>query len=134
MRLQLKEPAIVCVLGLRVNWCYVDGEDLQMQVLFVSYIIVDEASGNYLKKLIADYLDSKMSKGMALEFEKEFNLDANQLKKNSNQRVNSKMYIASFAKFMFDFKDEKYIKKIIKKVFQDFFKCRALPCKITREI
>jgi hypothetical protein len=63
-----------------------------------------------------------MPKGIALEFEKEFNLDANQLKKNSNQRVNSKMYLASFAKFMFDFKDEKYIKKIIKKIIKKVFK------------
>jgi hypothetical protein len=72
-----------------------------------------------------------MPKGIVLEFEKEFNLDANQLKKNSNQRVNSKMYITSFAKFMFDFKDEKYIKKIIKKVFKISLSVVLYPAKLT---
>jgi hypothetical protein len=28
---------------------------------------------------------------------------------------------------MFDYKDEKYIKRLIKKGFQEFFKCRVLP-------
>ena len=43
------------------------------------------------------------------------------------------MYLASFAKFMFDFKEDKYIKKIIKKGFQEFFKYRILPYNKTSE-
>jgi hypothetical protein len=43
------------------------------------------------------------------------------------------MYLASFAKFMFDFKEDKYIKKIIKKGFQEFFKYRVLPYNKTSE-
>ena len=37
------------------------------------------------------------------------------------------MYLASFAKFMFEFKEDKYIKKIIKRGFNEFFKYRILP-------
>ena len=37
------------------------------------------------------------------------------------------MYLASFAKFMFDFKDNAYIKGIITHGFQEFFKYRVLP-------
>ncbi len=39
------------------------------------------------------------------------------------------MYLASFAKFMFEFKEESYIKELIKKGYQEFFKYRVIPLK-----
>jgi len=36
------------------------------------------------------------------------------------------MYLASFAKFMFEFKDENYIKRLMKKGFREFFETRVL--------
>ncbi|TXD48913.1 N-acetylglucosamine kinase [Polaribacter sp. IC073] len=123
-----KEPAMVCILGTGSNSCYFDGEEMQMLVPSLGYILMDEASGNYFgKKLIVDYFYKKMPKAIATAFEKEFNLDADHIKKNIYKEVNPNMYLASFAKFMFDYKDEKYIKRIIKKGFQEFFKCRVLP-------
>jgi N-acetylglucosamine kinase-like BadF-type ATPase len=123
-----KEPAMVCILGTGSNSCYFDGEKMKMLVPSLGYILMDEASGNYFgKKLIVDYFYNKMPKSIASEFEKEFNLDPDAIKRNIYKEVNPNMYLASFAKFMFDFKDEKYIKRIIKKGFQEFFKCRVLP-------
>jgi hypothetical protein len=43
------------------------------------------------------------------------------------------MYLASFAKFMFDFKDEKYVRRLMKKGFKNFFKYRILPYKLHQE-
>ena len=129
-----KEPAMVCILGTGSNSCYFDGEKMEMLVPSLGYILMDEASGNYFgKKLIVDYYYGKMPKAIALEFEKEFNLDADYIKKNIYKEVNPNMYLASFAKFMFDYKDEKYIKRLIKKGFQEFFKYRVLPYNITNE-
>ena len=129
-----KEPAMVCILGTGSNSCYFDGEKMQMLVPSLGYILMDEASGNYFgKKLIIDYFYQKMPKSIALEFEKEFNLDPDYIKRNVYKEVNPNMYLASFAKFMFDFKDEKYIKRIIKKGFQEFFKYRVLPYQIDGE-
>ena len=123
-----KEPAMVCILGTGSNSCYFDGENIEMLAPSLGYILMDEASGNYFgKKLIVDYFYKKMPKNICLEFEKEFNLDADHIKKNIYKEVNPNMYLASFAKFMFEFKDEKYIKRLIKKGFQEFFKCRVLP-------
>jgi N-acetylglucosamine kinase-like BadF-type ATPase len=129
-----KDPAIVCILGTGSNSCYFDGEDLQMLSPSLGYILMDEASGNYFgKKLIVDYFYKKMPKSIALEFEKEFNVEVDHIKKNIYKEANPNMYLASFAKFMFDFKDEKYIKRMIKKGFQEFFKCRILPYNKTAE-
>lgn len=123
-----KEPAMVCILGTGSNSCYFDGEKMQMLVASLGYILMDEASGNYFgKKLVVDYFYNKMPKRIAFEFEKEFNLNPDYIKKNIYQEANPNMYLASFAKFMFEFKDEKYIKRIIKKGFQQFFKYRVLP-------
>ena len=89
---------------------------------------MDEASGNYFGKLLLrEYYYDKMSKVMAQKFEAEFNLETDHVKKNLYRMPNPNMYLASFAKFMFEFKEEKYIKRIIKRGFQEFFQYRILP-------
>ncbi len=128
------DPALVCILGTGSNSCYYDGKNIEMLVPSLGYILMDEASGNYFgKKLLIDYFYNKMPKRIAEKFEEEFNLDADYIKKNIYREPNPNMFLASFAKFMFDFKEDKYIKKIIKKGFQVFFKYRVLPYNKTSE-
>ena len=129
-----KNPAIVCILGTGSNSCYFDGNSIQMLAPSLGYILMDEASGNYFgKKLIIDYYYNRMPKPIAEKFNKEFNLEADHIKKNLYRESNPNMYLATFAKFMFEFKDEKYIKRTIKKGFQEFFKYRILPYNKTIE-
>ncbi|WP_299056599.1 N-acetylglucosamine kinase [uncultured Polaribacter sp.] len=129
-----KEPALVCILGTGSNSCYYNGENLEMLTPSLGYILMDEASGNYFgKKLLIDYFYNKMPSKIAEKFNKEFNLEADYIKKNLYREPNPNMYLASFAKFMFDFKEEKYIKRIIKKGFQEFFKFRVIPYNKTAE-
>lgn len=123
-----KEPAIVCILGTGSNSCYFDGEQMHMKVASLGYSIMDEASGNYFgRQLVRDFYYEKMPKRISEAFNSQFNLDADYIKFNLYRQPNPNMYLASFAKFMFDFKEDKYVKKIIKKGFQEFFKCRILP-------
>jgi N-acetylglucosamine kinase-like BadF-type ATPase len=123
-----KEPAIICILGTGSNSCYFDGENLHTKSASLGYILMDEASGNYFGKLLLrDYYYNKMPKAIAEKFENEFNLEADHIKENLYRKPNPNMYLATFAKFMFEFKDEKYIKRIIKRGFQEFFKYRILP-------
>jgi N-acetylglucosamine kinase-like BadF-type ATPase len=129
-----KEAGLVCILGTGSNSCYFDGEHVHMKTASLGYILMDEASGNYFGKvLLRDYFYNKMPKAIAEKFNEEFNLDADYIKKNLYRTPNPNMYLASFAKFMFDFKEEKYIKRIIKKGFQEFFKYRILPFNKTAE-
>ena len=123
-----KKPAIVCILGTGSNSCYFDGKNIKMLVPSLGYILMDEASGNYFgKQLLRDYFYNQMPLGIAQEFKKEFNLDPDYIKKNLYRETNPNMYLASFAKFMFDFKENPYIKDIITCGFQEFFKYRILP-------
>ena len=128
------KPALVCILGTGSNSCYYNGEQMEMMTASLGYILMDEASGNYFgKKLIVDYYYHKMPKKIAEKFQNEFDLDADHIKKNLYRVPNPNMYLATFTKFMFEFKEEKYIKKIIKKGFQEFFKYRILPYNKTAE-
>lgn len=123
-----KNPSIVCILGTGSNSCYFNGLTMEMLVPSLGYILMDEASGNYFgKKLIRDFYYDKMPKTIAKKFKQSFNLDADVIKHNLYKETNPNMYLASFAKFMFDYKDEKYVKKLIKKGFVEFFKYRILP-------
>lgn len=129
-----KSPALVCILGTGSNSCYYNGEDLEMLVPSLGYILMDEASGNYFgKQLIRDFYYQKMPKRIAEEFDKQYTLEADTIKMHLYRETNPNMYLATFAKFMFEFKDDKYIKKIIKKGFQEFFKYRVLPYGKTAE-
>ncbi|WP_348667717.1 N-acetylglucosamine kinase [uncultured Polaribacter sp.] len=129
-----KDPAVVCILGTGSNSCYFDGKDLHMLAPSLGYILMDEASGNYFgKKLIVDYFYKKMPNDIRSKFEKEFDLDADHLKKYIYREANPNMFLATFAKFMFDFKEEKYVKRLIKKGFQEFFKYRILPYHLGQE-
>jgi N-acetylglucosamine kinase-like BadF-type ATPase len=122
------KPAIVCILGTGSNSCYFDGDQIHMKAASLGYIIMDEASGNYFgKRLLRAYYYERMPKGIAQKFESQFNLEADFIKKNLYREQNPNMYLATFAQFMFEFKEDKYVKKIIRKGFQEFFKYRVLP-------
>ena len=127
-------PAMVCILGTGSNSCYFDGEQIHMKVASLGYILMDEASGNYFgKRLIRDYYYGLMPKYMVQKFEKDFRLDVDTIKSNLYQEPNPNMYLATFAKFMFDFKEEKYVRRLMKKGFEKFFKYRILPYELSKE-
>ena len=122
------KPAIVCILGTGSNSCYFDGEKLHMKTASLGYTLMDEASGNYFgKRLLRDFYYDKMPKKIAQRFKEQFELDIDIVKFNLYRQPNPNMYLSTFAKFMFDFKDDKYIKKMIKKGFLKFFEYRILP-------
>ncbi|CAA0178679.1 conserved hypothetical protein [Tenacibaculum maritimum] len=123
-----KKPALVCILGTGSNSCYFDGNSMEMNAESLGYSLMDEASGNYFGKLLLrDFYYQKMPKKMLFAFNQQFNTDVDFVKDNLYLQPNPNRYLASFAKFMFDFKEDKYIKKLIKKGFQEFFKYRVLP-------
>lgn len=127
-----KAPAIVCILGTGSNSCYFDGSKAHMLVPSLGYTLMDEASGNYFgKQLIIDYYYKTMPAHIATKFEEAFNLEADYLKKHLYRAANPNMFLASFAKFMFEFKEEMYIRNLIEKGFQVFFNYRILPYKKT---
>ena len=119
------EPGIVCILGTGSNSCYFDGDQVQMTIPSLGYILMDEASGNYFgKKLIRDYFYKKMPENLRKEFGRKFNLEADVIKLNLYKKENPNTYLASFAQFMFANERGDYFNDVLKKGIKDFFKNR----------
>lgn len=117
------EEAIVSILGTGSNCSYFDGKVLHQKVQSLGYIIMDDCSGNVFgKELIRKYYFNKMPKELAVEFEKEYNLDADYIKNKLYKEPNPNAYLATFAKFLIQNKEHEFCKKIIFKGMKSFVK------------
>lgn len=117
------EKAIVSILGTGSNCSYFDGKILHQKVQSLGYIIMDDCSGNVFgKELIRKYYFNKMPKELALEFEKEYNLDPDFIKSKLYKEPNPNAYLATFAKFLIQHKETEFCKKIILKEMKSFVK------------
>lgn len=122
------DPAIVCIIGTGSNSCYFDGQKVHQNVASLGYILMDEASGNYFgKRLIRDFYYKNMPQHIAQKFQSNYNLDADFIKKNLYRESDPNAYLATFAKFLLDNKDDDYVQLLMKKGFEKFFKYRILP-------
>ncbi|WP_306350208.1 N-acetylglucosamine kinase [Flavobacterium sp. '19STA2R22 D10 B1'] len=115
------EKAIVSILGTGSNCSYFDGETLHQKVQSLGYIAMDDCSGNHFgKQLIRGYYFGKMPKNLALQFEQEYDLDADSIKNNLYKRPNPNAYLATFAKFLIQHKDNDFCQKIIFEAMESF--------------
>ncbi len=116
-----EEPAIVCILGTGSNCSYWDGSQLFQKVTSLGYILMDDCSGNYFgRKLLRDYYYHKIPTKLAAKFAEEYDLDADVIKNYLYKQPNPNTYLATFAKFVIQNKDEAYCQKIIRGGMQLF--------------
>lgn len=103
VRAVTREEGIICILGTGSNSCYFDGENMEQPIPSLGYAIMDEAGGFYFgRELLIDYFYKRMPKVLAGEFEKKYNLDANEIKINLYQKPQPNAYVASFSQFIFE--------------------------------
>lgn len=115
------EKAIVSILGTGSNCSYFDGNVLHQKVQSLGYIAMDDCSGNrFGRHLIRAYYFNKMPKELAVEFEEEYNLDADYIKHNLYKEPNPNAYLATFAKFLIKHKDSDFCKEFIQFEMENF--------------
>ncbi|MBF6609484.1 MAG: N-acetylglucosamine kinase [Flavobacterium sp.] len=113
--------AIVAILGTGSNCSFYDGSELHQAVQSLGYIAMDDCSGNQFgRHLIRAYYFNKMPADLARKFEKAYDLDADVIKHNLYKEPNPNAYLATFAKFLIEHKDESFIQKIIFESMEDF--------------
>ncbi|KGO80832.1 N-acetylglucosamine kinase [Flavobacterium beibuense] len=119
-----KEKSIICILGTGSNCSYFDGEVLHQKVQSLGYIAMDDCSGNrFGRDLIRAYYFNKMPENLAKLFAAEYNLDPDVIKHNLYKEPNPNAYLATFAKFLIQHKDDSFIKGIIVDAMQTFVDC-----------
>ena len=117
------EKAIVSILGTGSNCSYFDGKELHQKVQSLGYIIMDDCSGNVFgKELIRKYYFNKMPQHLAVEFEKEYDMTPEFIKSKLYKEANPNAYLATFAKFLIQHKEDPFCKKIIYKGMKSFVK------------
>ncbi len=122
------KEAIVCILGTGSNATYFDGKTAHQNTPSLGFILMDEASGNYFGKiLLQDYFYKNMPSHLAKTFASQYNLDADEIKRNLYQENSPNAYLGTFAKFMYAYKTDKYINSVIKNGFTLFFDRHILP-------
>lgn len=116
-----KGKAIICILGTGSNCSYFDGEELHQKVQSLGYIAMDDCSGNrFGRDLVRAYYFNKMPAEMAKQFEEEYDLDPDTIKHNLYKEPNPNAYLATFAKFLIQHKDDVFIKALIVDAMQTF--------------
>ncbi len=130
------DPGIVCILGTGSNSCYFDGEHIHTPMASLGYVIMDEASGSYFgKRLIRDFYYNKMPIDIALEFEKNYDLDPDEIKTNLYKKPKPNAYLASFAKFIFSQNQiNLYFAELLKEGILSFINYRILSFKEAKNL
>lgn len=130
------EKAIVCILGTGSNCSYFDGSVLHQKVQSLGYIAMDDCSGNQFgRQLLRGYYFNKMPKDLAAKFADTYNIEADFVKNNLYKEPNPNAYLATFAKFLIEHKENEFCKKIIFAAMEDFVEnyitqydnCREVP-------
>lgn len=110
------EKSIVSILGTGSNCSYFDGKDIVQKVISLGYILMDDASGNYFgRQLIRDYKFGQIPHELALKFAAEYDLSSENIKNHLYKNPNPNTYLATFARFIIENKDEPYCQSLIKK-------------------
>ena len=129
------ESSIVCILGTGSNCSFFDGENVHQKVTSLGYILMDDASGNYFgRQLLRDYYFNKIPKPLAKLFAEEFDLGAEEIKTNLYKKANPNTYLATFAKFLIDNKNEQYAQVLINKGLGLFIDNQILQFDKAREV
>ena len=129
------EKAIVCILGTGSNCTYYDGKNIEQRVTSLGYILMDEASGNFFgKQLIRSYYFKTMSKDLAREFEKEYDLSPDTIKENIYRKENPNTYLATFSKFLIKHKQNDVFQDIIAKGLERFINHQILQFENAKEV
>lgn len=129
------EKSIVCILGTGSNCSYFDGSDVEQRITSLGYILMDDGSGNYYgRQLLRDYYFNNIPNDLANVFEDSFDLSSEAIKTNLYKKPNPNTYLAKFARFLIENKENEYSQNLIKKGFDLFARNQILQFENAKEV
>lgn len=115
------EVGIACILGTGSNSCYFDGKKTSEVIPALGYILGDEGSGSFFGKvLLTDYLYKRLPANMQAFFSNELKLHKDLIFDHVYKQPNPKRYLASFAKYLSQFRSEEYVQNLLQHGFNEF--------------
>ena len=129
------EKSIVCILGTGSNCTFFDGKNAKQLIISLGYILMDEASGNFFgKQLLRGYYFHEMPPALSKKFENIYNLDPDHVKEFLYKKESPNAYLAKFAQFLIDNKNNDYMQTLIDNGLDRFIRHQILQFKEAKEI
>ena len=128
-------PGIACILGTGANSCSYDGKKILDSVPALGYILGDEGSGAYLgKQLIRSYFYRELPVELKEKLEAQYDISKKNILKKIYSNKAGNRYLASYARFLVEEKEDPYCKKLIETSFDIFIKRHVLKYKDIRNL
>ena len=132
---EINKESIVCILGTGSNCSYFDGVNVVQKITSLGYILMDDGSGNYFgRQLLRDYYFNRIPEPTSKKFEKNFDLNAETIKDHLYKKPNPNTYLAKFARFLIENKENNYAQKVIEKGMNQFIKLQILQFPNAKEL
>jgi glucosamine kinase len=128
-------PVISCIIGTGSNSCFFDGKELFEEVPALGYILGDEGSGSYFgKQLISNFLYHRLPDNMQSDFFDTYQYTKDDLVHKVYMQPNANVFIASFMPFIAKYKEEEYVKNMVKEGFRRFLDVHVCCYKNYKEV
>jgi N-acetylglucosamine kinase-like BadF-type ATPase len=121
------DVGMIGILGTGSNLCVYDGQKIIEQQNSLGFILGDEGSGNYIgKKLLSNYFYGKMPKNIQTKFEEKYAPNLPHILNNVYHQPFPNRFLADFAYFAYENKDDFFINSLLTQCFDDFFQTNIL--------
>ncbi len=115
-------PGIACIMGTGSNSCYYDGSGIVGNIPPLGYILGDEGSGAVLgRTLVCLLLKGVLPSALRDKFLKQYGLTAELIIENVYRKPLPNRFLASFAPFIADHREESGIHEMLVSSFRLFF-------------
>ena len=117
-----QDAGIVAILGTGSNSAHYDGEYIMESIPALGYVLGDEGSGAHMgKKLLKAYLSEKLDDSISRKLTAEYQLTKDVILDTIYTKPKPNTYLASFARFVGENRDNDQIDKIARSSINDFF-------------
>ncbi|MBK0404428.1 N-acetylglucosamine kinase [Adhaeribacter sp. BT258] len=117
-----REEGIACILGTGSNSCHFKDGKIAYNVPNLGFILGDEGSGGYLgKRLIQAFLNLELPGQLHEKFKGAYNLSHEEIIHTVYTKPFPNRYLATFAKFLGENREDPFLAKLIHTGINDFF-------------
>lgn len=124
---------IACIMGTGSNACFFDGEKIIDENVGGGFILGDEGGAvNLGKKLLSDFIRDLLPPEIKTELVRRFNLDYFSIIDSVYKRPMPNRFLASFSKFIYEFRQTPHIANLIESAFDAFISRNILRYDISK--
>jgi len=119
---------LVGIVGSGSNAAYYDGKKIASNNFGLGYILADEGSANWLgRNLLQDYITQAMPQNLLIKFAEKYPLDIKMIMERVYRHSNPILFLSSFSDFVFENREDLYMKQLIMKGFNLLFEKYFIP-------